>query len=159
MKSNKPVGGRLQKCPSLLLNFWVDVSVSAANDAISSASFFLEGSVGSLVSEGERTVIVDFVVVSDGLDWRGLCLGFLGAWGKVLRLGSREWANCGDCWSVVAWTRSRRRLAVNVLVLFFVHVDQLLGVVLLGLWTVVLNDFIARLFLGAFELLNGGAGT
>lgn len=142
----------------LSLTLRIDVSITASHDAIGSARLFLERSVSGFVAERERAIVVDFVVVADGLDWCCLCLWLLGARCECLHLSSSEWSHSGHSWSVLALSHSGLLLlSVQVLVFLFVDVHEFLGIVLLGLrcWSIILHDLTARLFFRTLDrLLN-----
>lgn len=83
----------------------IDVTVFAAHHAIGSACLLLKASVSSLITEGERSVIVYFAVIADRLHWwlfvgwllrSGCCSGFC-RWANVV--GTRTW--CSRGWSTV----------------------------------------------------------
>lgn len=142
--------------------FRINVSVTASHNAICAASLFLERSISRFVAEGERSIVVDLVVVANGLHWRSFSgLGVFGAWAESVNLRSpRQWSDGGDCsWSVVARSLglSLSLIAVDALIFFFVHIHQLLRVVLLGLRPIILKDWpllLAGFLFGALDLLN-----
>jgi hypothetical protein len=56
-----------------LVAIGIDVAVFASNHAVGTSRFFFETTVSSFVTESKRTIVIDFIVVSDGLNWWRFC--------------------------------------------------------------------------------------
>lgn len=118
----------------------VDVSVLSAHNAIGSAGFLLERSIGGFISESERTIIVNLVVVANGLYWRSARF-------RNLLAGVRDRSRGGHLGSVRIGTSPRSRSSILTVVLILAGYQNQLPRILLfgtGLSAVVLDPLLGR---------------